>query len=52
MNEQEKAMKKTGMKMSLCMGITLSFFLSLTGTVTSGHFSVSGWLISFVISTF
>jgi len=44
-------MKKIGMKMSLFMGLTLSFFLSLTGNLTSGHFTVPGFLISFVIST-
>ena len=51
MNEMEKNMKKAGMKMSLCMGITLSFFLSLIGTGTSGHFTIPGWIISFIIST-
>lgn len=37
--------------MSLCMGITLSFFLSLVGTLSSGHFTIPGWLLSFLIST-
>ena len=50
MSEKEKMMKKVGIKMSLCMGITLSFFLSLIGTATSGHFSVPGWITSFLIS--
>ena len=45
-----KVMKKVGMTMSAFMGITMSFFLSLTGTITSGHFTVPAWLISFVIS--
>lgn len=43
-------MKKIGIQISICMGITLSFFLSLTGILTSGHFSVPGWLMSFVVS--
>ena len=50
MNPQEKMMKQAGMKMSLCMGITLSFFLSLIGMATSGHFTLPGWLISFAVS--
>ena len=45
-----KAMKKVGITMSAFMGIAMSFFLSLTGTITSGHFTVPFWLISFVIS--
>ncbi len=45
-----KVMKKVGITMSAFMGITMSFFLSLTGTITSGHFTVPSWLISFVIS--
>ena len=45
-----KAMKKVGITMSTFMGIAMSFFLSLTGTITSGHFTVPSWLISFVIS--
>lgn len=51
MNEKEIIMKKAGRKISLCMGITLSFFLSLIGLASSGKFTLSGWLISFVIST-
>ena len=51
MNEREKQMKAVGIKMSLCMGVTLSFFLSLTGSLASRHFTVQGWLINFVIST-
>lgn len=35
---------------SVCMGITLSFFLSLSGVLLSGHFTPAAWLISFVIS--
>lgn len=44
-------MKKIGREMSLLMGVTLSFFLSLTGLLAAGKFSVVGWLISFVLST-
>lgn len=42
--------KKVGMKMSLCMAVSLSFCLSLTGNLSSGHFTVPGFLISFVVS--
>ncbi len=51
MNDKEKMMRKIGMKMSICMGITLSFFLSLVGVSTSGHFTIPGWIVSFIIST-
>lgn len=50
MEEREKMMKRAGRKMSFCMGITLSFFLSLVGMGTSGHFTVQGWIVSFLIS--
>ena len=33
------------------MGVTLSFFLSLTGLLAAHKFTVVGWIISFVIST-
>ena len=52
MNEEmQKKMRKVGLEMNLCMGITLSFFLSLVGTLSSGHFTVPSWLLSFLIST-
>ena len=55
MDERErnmaKAMRAVGFKMNLCMGVTLSFFLSLIGNLTSGHFTVPGFLISFAAST-
>lgn len=35
---------------SVLMGVSMSFFLSLTGTLLSGHFTVPMWLISFGIS--
>ncbi len=44
-------MKKAGQKMSLCMGITMSFFLSLTGLLSSGHFTIPSFVINFLIST-
>lgn len=44
-------MKKIGMQMSLLMGVTLSFCLSLTGILSSGNFTIPGFLISFLIST-
>ncbi len=47
----EQKAKKVGLQMNLLMGITLSFFLSLTGTLTSGHFTVPGFLLSFLVST-
>lgn len=49
--ETIKIMKKVGRTISICMGITLSFFLSLSGMLLSGHFTPIGWLISFVMST-
>ena len=50
MNEAA-VMRKVGMTVSVLMGITMSFFLSLIGVGTSGKFTVPGWLISFLIST-
>ena len=38
--------------MSLLMGISLSFALSLYGNLSSGHFSVPAFLVSFLLSTF
>lgn len=53
--DMEKKMKKIGMQMSILMGVTLSFCLSLVGNLMgarqSGGFSVLGFLISFVVST-
>ena len=48
---QAQMMKKIGRKMSILMGVTLSFFLSLQGNLLSGHFSVPAFLISFAVST-
>lgn len=44
-------MKKVGLQMSILMAVTLSFCLSLMGTLSSGHFTVPGFLMSFGIST-
>ena len=44
-------MKKIGMMMNMCMGVTISFFLSLVNMLASGHFAVPGFIISFIIST-
>lgn len=46
----EQNMRALGMKMSVLMGITMSFVLSLVGTLTGGHFSVPSWIISFGLS--
>ncbi|MBR1724799.1 MAG: hypothetical protein IJ723_07275, partial [Ruminococcus sp.] len=43
-------MKKIGMKMSIYMGLSLSFCLLLAGNLSSGKFTVPGFLISFVVS--
>ncbi|MBR6273944.1 MAG: hypothetical protein IKR27_02900, partial [Lachnospiraceae bacterium] len=50
-NDRQKAMKGIMIKMSLLMGVTLSFFLSLTGLLSSGHFTVPGFIVSFIVST-
>lgn len=44
-------MKKIGRRMSILMGVSLSFCLSLLGNLTSGHFTLPGFLISFAVST-
>lgn len=53
LNQKEIAarMRKVGICMNFMMGVSLSFFLSLIGMVSSGHFQVKGWLISFLAST-
>lgn len=47
MNEQ---MRTVGRKMSIMMGASLSFCLSLIGNLGSGHFTFGGWIISFLVS--
>ncbi|MBR6968076.1 MAG: hypothetical protein IKH78_06035 [Ruminococcus sp.] len=45
-------MKKIGITMSILMGVTLSFFLSLTGNLMAeGGFKLPAFLASFVLST-
>lgn len=45
-------MKKIGITMSLLMGVTLSFFLSLVGNLGSEDgFKLPAFLVSFVVST-
>ena len=44
-------MRKIGLIMNVLMGVALSFFLSLTGLLASGHFEVKAWIVSFLAST-
>ena len=48
--EFKKQVKKIQIRMLLLMGSTLSFCLSLTGLLTSGHFTWMGLLFNFLIS--
>lgn len=41
-------MKSVGRRMSLMMGTTLSFCLSLVGNLASGRFTLPGFLLSFL----
>ena len=53
MDEQkmrQQQMRKIGLGMAVCMGLVMSFFLALIGTLTSGHFTIPAFLISFLIS--
>ena len=43
-------MKKIGREMSILMGASLSFCLSLVGQLASGHFAIPAFLISFLVS--
>ena len=43
-------MKKVGLQMSLLMGLSMSFFLSLIGTLSSGSFTIGNFLSGFAIS--
>ncbi|MCR5754970.1 MAG: hypothetical protein K6G30_09210 [Acetatifactor sp.] len=47
----EEQMKKIGRQMGIRMGLLMSFCLALVGTLTSGHFTPIGFLLSFVISS-
>ena len=46
----EQTMKKIGLQMSLLMGLSLSFCLSIVGNLQAEKFSVVGCLISFLVS--
>lgn len=48
MNEQ---IKKAGRQISIYMGITMSFFLSLFENIISGHFSLILFFATFFLST-
>ena len=43
-------MKKVGQEMSILMGASMSFVLSLVGTLSSGNFTWQSFLLSFFIS--
>ena len=43
-------MEKIGLRVSILMSVTLSLFLSLSGNLLSGHFTVKGFLISLLMS--
>ena len=51
MTNENINMRKIGFCMNVLMGVSLSFALSLIGILFSGHFTLSGWLISFAAST-
>ncbi|MCR4645820.1 MAG: hypothetical protein K5695_10510 [Oscillospiraceae bacterium] len=44
-------MKRIGRTMNILMAVTLSLFLSFTGTFTSGNFTLPGFIVSFIAST-
>ena len=43
-------MKKAGQKMSLMMGLSMSFILSMTGLLSSGQFTLRSFLMNFILS--
>ncbi len=47
----EEKIKKAGMQISIYMGVTMSFFLSLLGNLLSGHFTLILFLVTFAAST-
>ncbi len=47
----EKIMRKKAITYSLLMSVSISLFLSLFGLGISGHFTIPGWIVSFVLST-
>ena len=48
---ERNTMRKIGLQMSVLMGVSLSFCLSLSGNALSGHFTMKGFVISFAAST-
>ncbi len=50
MQPNPAAMKSAGRKISLMVGIILSFFQSLIGQLRSGHFALPAWLLSLAVS--
>ena len=47
MNEK---MRKVAIGMSVRMALVMSFFMSLVGTLTSGHFTLVSFFVSFLLS--
>ena len=47
----DEQMRIIGKQMAIRMGLMMSFFLALVGTLTSGHFTVPGFIIGFIISS-
>ncbi len=47
----ERKMRCINRDMAVFMGLTMSLFLSLTGTLSSGHFTVVAFIMSFFGST-
>lgn len=50
MNEDE-VLNRIGRALSIRMGITMSFLLSVVGNVVSRHFNITGFTASFLLST-
>jgi len=48
--EEMKKMRKIRIKMNILMGVSMSFILSLVGSLSGGHFALPSWILSFAIS--
>ena len=48
--QEKKQMLKVGMEMNILMSVSMSLCLSLTGLLSSGQFTISGFFESFLIS--
>ncbi len=46
----EEKMKKVGRGMNIRMGILMSLSMSLVGMLSSGHFTIPGYILSVIIS--